>query len=98
VLHALGGDRQAAEDQFEIGRNPAIHYLAIRAANLALLGRDREARAAADTLRSRFLPLWRGAASPVDADVVAGILLFLPLQRAGDRAFLSDGLARAGLG
>lgn len=98
VLHALNGDHKEAEAQFEIGRNPSIHYFAVRTANLALLGREAAARAAADDLRRRFLPLWQGERPPRDADVVAGMLLFLPLQRERDRTLFSDGLARAGLG
>lgn len=97
VLLALAGDHKAAEEQFEIGRNGSIHYLAVRAANLALLGRDGEARAAADDIRRRFRPLWQGTIDPCDADIVAGMLLFLPLQRAQDRALFKEGLTRAGL-
>ncbi|MET0269466.1 MAG: tetratricopeptide repeat protein [Sphingomonas sp.] len=96
VLLALRHEHARAEEQFEISRNPSIHYLAIRVANLALLGRGDQAAALAATLRARFAPLWQVAGSPSDADLVAGMFRFLPFHREADRATLTNGLRAAG--
>ncbi|WHO38557.1 trifolitoxin synthesis, TfuA [Sphingobium sp. AP49] len=97
VFFALAGDHDAAEGQFEIGRNPSIHYLAVRAANLAMLGRKAEAQALVEQLRTRFHAIWQGTQPPRDGDLVTTILQFLPLQGARERSLLLDGLERAGL-
>ncbi|TVV75391.1 trifolitoxin synthesis, TfuA [Sphingomonas solaris] len=96
VLLALRHEHLRAEEQFEISRNPSIHYLAIRVANLALLGRGDQAHALGHTLRARFAPLWRAAGNPGDADLVEGMFRFLPFHRAEDRDTLVHGLRAAG--
>ncbi|WP_156680617.1 trifolitoxin synthesis, TfuA [Sphingomonas profundi] len=96
VLLALRHEHQRAEEQFEISRNPSIHYLAIRVANLALLGRTDQAAALGGTLRARFAPLWQAAGSPSDADLIEGMFHFLPFQRPQDRETLTRGLCAAG--
>jgi DNA-binding SARP family transcriptional activator/Tfp pilus assembly protein PilF len=96
VLLALRHEHARAEEQFEISRNPSIHYLAIRVANIALLGRDDQATALGHTLRARFAPLWQGTGKPSDADLVAGMFRFLPFHREVDRETLVGGLRAAG--
>jgi DNA-binding SARP family transcriptional activator/Tfp pilus assembly protein PilF/TolB-like protein len=96
VLLALRHEHARAEEQFEISRNPSIHYLAIRVANLALLGRGDQAAALAGTLRARFAPLWQVAGIPSDADLVDGMFRFLPFHRDEDRETLTRGLRAAG--
>lgn len=96
VLLALRHEHARAEEQFEISRNPSIHYLAIRVANLALLGRGDQAAALGGTLRARFAPLWQVAGSPSDADLAEGMFRFLPFHREQDRETLTLGLRKAG--
>ncbi len=96
VLLALRHEHARAEEQFEISRNPSIHYLAIRVANLALLGRGDQAAALAGTLRARFAPLWQAPGTPSDGDLVDGMFRFLPFHRAEDRETLTGGLRAAG--
>lgn len=97
VLLALSGDHEAAEAQFEISRNPSLHYLAVRGANLAMLGHKAEADALAHALRQGFATIWQGAGAPRDADLVATMEQFLPLQGGAERDLFLTGLERAGL-
>ncbi len=97
VLAMLRGEHDEAEAQFEISRDPAIHYQAVRCANLALAGRMDRAREEADILRKAFAPLWHNPIPLTDADIVAGIHVFLPLHEAEHRDMLERGLRAAGL-
>ncbi len=96
VLLALRHDHARAEAQFEISHNPSIHYLAVRVANLALLGRGDQAAVLAERLRACFAPLWQAAGAPRDRDLVAGMFRFLPFHREADRDTLTHGLRAAG--
>ncbi|ARS27211.1 trifolitoxin synthesis, TfuA [Sphingomonas sp. KC8] len=98
VLAMLRGQHDDAEAQFEISRDPAIHYQAVRCANLALAGYQARAEAQAETLRAAFTPLWHNPAPPTNADIVAGIHIFLPLHLPEHRDLLDKGLRIAGLG
>lgn len=97
VLAMLSGRHDEAEAQFEISRDPAIHYQAVRCANLALAGRDADAQAAAEQLRAAFAPLWHNARPLTDADIIAGTHIFLPLHMSEHRGLLERGLKLAGL-
>lgn len=97
VLAMLLGRHDEAEAQFEISRDPSIHYRAVRCANLALAGQIAEAAAAAKGLHAAFAPLWRNPRPLTGADVIAGIHIFLPLHDAEHRALLEKGLRLAGL-
>lgn len=98
VLAMLRRQHDEAEAQFEISRDPAIHYHAVRCANLALAGRIADAEAAAETLRGAFQPLWQNARPLEDADIIAGTHNFLPLHMSEHRELLEKGLRLAGLG
>ncbi len=97
VLAMLRGQHDEAEAQFEISRDPAIHYQAVRCANLALAGRAADGEAAAAQLRTAFAPLWHNARPLTDADIIAGIHIFLPLHMTEHRELLEKGLRLAGL-
>jgi Tfp pilus assembly protein PilF/TolB-like protein len=96
VLLAMAGEHDAAEAQFEISRNPSIHYLAVRAANLAMLGREKMARTVADELRKDFAPIWQKREAASDGDIVAVMMQFLPLQGDSERGLFLEGLNKAG--
>ena len=98
VLAMLRGQHDDAEAQFEISRDPAIHYQAVRCANLALGGHQARAEAQAEALRAAFAPLWHNPTPPTNADIVAGIHVFLPLHLPEHRDLLDKGLRIAGLG
>lgn len=96
VLLALAGEHDAAEAQFEISLNPSIHYLAVRAANLALLGREQASQTAADELRNSFAPIWQRPEAASDGDIVTAMMQFLPLQGESERGLFLEGLGKAG--
>ncbi|QHD68551.1 trifolitoxin synthesis, TfuA [Sphingobium yanoikuyae] len=97
VLYALSGEHEAAETQFEIGRNRSIHYLAVRGANLGMLGGAKQAAPVIEELRQRFASLWQGDAPARDADLVDTMIQFLPLQGPAERSLFLTGLEQAGL-
>lgn len=98
VLLALAGEHDAAEAQFEISLNPSIHYLAVRAANLAMLGREQAARSAADELRKGFALIWQKPGAASDGEIVAVMMQFLPLLGESERGLFLEGLGKAGFG
>jgi Tfp pilus assembly protein PilF len=98
VLLALAGEHDAAEAQFEISLNPSIHYLAVRAANLAMLGREQAARAAADELRKGFGLIWQKSGAASDGEIVAVMMQFRPLLGDSERGLFLEGLGKAGFG
>ena len=97
VLLALRHEHARAEEQFEISRNPSIHYLAIRVANLALARAWRSGGGAGrHAARAVRAACGRSAGSPSDADLVDGMFRFLPFHRDEDRETLVGGLRAAG--
>ena len=97
VVKMLGRSHDHAEELFASSTDRSLHYLAVRAANLALAGQIEAAARLLAELHKAFKAIWSREPTPTDDDLLRWIDLCLPLRMAEHRQMLHDGLSRAGL-
>lgn len=98
LVRFLSGDHGGAEEQFAASEDKSLIYMGARIANLGLCGRIVEARTLAEELIVKFRRIWVGGTVPTASECRQWIHLYLPFAREEERAMISEGLARAGLG
>jgi tetratricopeptide (TPR) repeat protein len=96
-IHFLARRHELAATHLEALTEPGPRYIAWRAANRGQLGDLDGARAAGEAFLGAARQGWRGDPRVGPEALVGWLLETTPLRRAEDRAYLREGLRRAGL-
>jgi DNA-binding SARP family transcriptional activator len=96
-LRFVCGDYEGALEAAGRAGRVRVNVGAWRAAALAQLGREAEARLEAEQLQADLRARWCGPEPPDAREMVTWLLHIFPMRREADWRRLRDGLARAGL-
>jgi DNA-binding SARP family transcriptional activator/Flp pilus assembly protein TadD len=96
VVSFLKGNWAQAEEDFELARDEAPHYLGIRLANLGHMGRKDAAAQLAVKLRQQVASIWEAGSPQDDAAYFAWMLRHMPFRQQQHQDLVASGLRLAG--